>query len=132
MVGAETVRRDDPSLLSHGRRNDDLVRVVVSRSGRLPKRSQVFSDGKNETLVFRDAREALAELGRRGVMHVLCEGGLKLAASLAEAGLVDEWLSVVAPAVIGGRRIGRAVRGKIAGDGVLAAFGDGFVRVRFG
>ena len=132
MVGAETVRRDDPSLLSHGRRNDDLVRVVVSRSGRLPKRAQVFSDGKNETLVFRDGRDALAELGRRGVMHVLCEGGLKLAASLAEAGLVDEWLSVVAPIVIGGRCIGKAVRGKIAEDGVFAAFGDGFVRARFG
>ena len=60
------------------------------------------------------------------------EGGMKLAASLAEAGLIDEWLSVVAPAVIGGRRIGRAVRGKIAGDGVFAAFGDGFVRAHFG
>ena len=105
---------------------------MVSRSGRLPKRAQVFSDGKNETLVFRDAGDALAELGRRGIMHVLCEGGLKLAASLAEAGLVDEWLSVVAPAVIGGRRIGSAVRGRIVGDGVFAAHGDGFVRARFG
>ena len=132
MVGAETVRRDDPSLLSHGRRNDDLVRVVVSRSGRLPKHAQVFADGMNETLVFRDAREALVELGRRGVMHVLCEGGLGLATSLAEAGLVDEWLSVVAPVVIGGRRIDRSVRGKIAGNGVFAANGDGFVSARFG
>ena len=131
MVGAETVRRDDPSLLSHGRRNDDLVRVVVSRSGRLPRRAQVFSDGRNETLVFRDAREALVELGRRGMMHVLCEGGLKLATSLAEAGLVDEWLSVVAPAVVGGRRIGWAVRGRLAPCGAYSAFGDGFVSARF-
>ena len=131
MVGAETVRRDDPSLLSHGRRNDDLIRVVVSRSGRLPKSAQVFSDGKNETLVFRDAHKALVELGRRGAMHVLCEGGLRLATSLADSGLVDEWLAVVAPVVIGRRRIGEAVRGRIAAQGAFAAFGDCFVPVRF-
>ena len=131
MVGAGTVRADNPSLLSHGRRNDDLVRVVVSRSGRLPGRAKVFSDGKNETVVFNDAKKALVELGRRGVMHVLCEGGLKLATSLAEAGLVDEWLSVVAPVVVGGCHIGEAMRGKITANGVFAAFGDCFVPVRF-
>ena len=110
MVGGETVRRDDPSLLSHGRRNDDLIRVVVSKSGRLPKNAQVFTDGApNRTLVFDDARKALEELGAMGVMHVLCEGGLKLAVSLAEQGLVDEWISVVAPKVIGSRRVKDAV-----------------------
>lgn len=108
LVGAETVRKDDPCLLSHGRRNDDLIRVVVSRSGRLPRTAQVFTDGRNPTLVYRDAKEALADLGRRGVMHVLCEGGLRLATSLAEAGLVDEWLTVLAPKVIGERRISEA------------------------
>ena len=110
MVGGETVRRDDPSLLSHGRRNDDLIRVVVSKSGRLPRNAQVFTDGApNRTLVFDDARKALEELGAMGVMHVLCEGGLKLAVSLAEQGLVDEWISVVAPKVIGSRRVKDAV-----------------------
>ena len=130
MVGAETVRRDDPSLLSHGRRNDDLVRVVVSRSGRLPKRANVFTDGKNETLVFDDARKAVAELGRRGALHVLCEGGLGLATSIAEAGLVDEWLAVVAPVVVGSRRIGDVVRGCVVADGSFVGFGDGFLKVR--
>ena len=131
MVGAETVRRDNPSLLSHGRRNDDLVRVVVSKSGRLPKAAQVFSDGRNETLVFRDARVALVELGPRGMLHVLCEGGLMLATSLAEAGLVDEWLAVVAPAVVGTRRIADAVRGRLQQTRLMASSGDVFVPVRF-
>ena len=132
MVGAETVRRDNPSLLSHGRRNDGLVRVVVSKSGRLPKSAQVFTDGRNETLVFRDAREALVELGRRGMLHVLCEGGLRLATSLAEAGLVDEWLAVVAPAVVGTRRIADAVRGRLQQTRLMASSGDVFVPVRLG
>lgn len=109
MVGAETVRKDNPSLLSHGRRNDDLVRVIISRSGRLPKDAQVFTDGKNPTLVYRDAVEALKDLGAKGYMHVLCEGGLSLATSLAEAGLVDEWITVLAPLVIGTRPIAQAV-----------------------
>lgn len=116
MVGAETVRRDNPSLLSHGRRNDDLVRVVVSRSGKLPRKAQVFSDGQNETLVFRDAVCAMQELGRRGIMHVLCEGGLNLAVSLAQAGMVDEWITVLSPKVIGLLPISKAVPiGKFSG-----------------
>ena len=111
MVGGETVRKDNPSLLSHGKRNDDLVRVVISRSGNLPGNAQILTDSApNETLVFDDAKKALRELGARGIMHVLCEGGLKLATYLAQEGLVDEWICVVAPKVIGPRAIGEAVR----------------------
>ena len=111
MVGAETVRKDNPSLLSHGKRNDDLIRVVISRSAKLPKKAQIFTDGApNETLVYRDVRKALEDLGRKGVMHVLCEGGLNLARSLAEQGLVDRWITVLAPKVIGSRKIGEAMQ----------------------
>lgn len=113
MVGGETIRRDNPSLLSRFRPNRDLVRVVVSRSGSLPKSAQVFADGKNETLVFDDARKALRELGRRGFLHVYCEGGLKLATSLADAGLVDEWIAITAPIIIGSRPISKALRMKL-------------------
>lgn len=111
MVGAETVRRDNPSLLSHGKRNDDLLRVVISRSGRLPKKAQVFTDGApNETLVFNDPLAALKELGRRGCLHVLCEGGLSLARSLADARLVDRWIAVNCPIVIGNRPLDESLR----------------------
>ena len=117
MVGAETVRKDNPSLLSHGKRNDDLIRVVVTRSGKLPKNAQIFTDGApNETRVFRvgkdakDLKDVLCQLGKAGVMHVLCEGGLKLARSLADAGLVDEWISIQSPIVIGSRHLKDALR----------------------
>lgn len=105
MVGAGTVRKDDPSLLSHGKPNPDLVRVVVSRSGRLPAEAQIFMDGKNRTLVFDNPHTALVELGRMGMNHVLCEGGATLATSLVELGVVDEWLTVLCPKVIGERHI---------------------------
>ena len=143
MVGAETIRRDDPSLLSHGKRNDDLIRVVVTHSGKLPKNAQIFTDGApNKTRVFRvdrvissskgpvvstdskdpvvstdskdpivakDLKDVLRQLGKMGVMHVLCEGGLKLARSLADVGLVDEWITVLAPKVIGSRPVDKAI-----------------------
>lgn len=124
MVGAETVRRDNPSLLCHTRKNDDLWRAIVSKSGRLPRTAQVFTDdAKERTLVYRDAVEAIRDLGRRGFMHVLCEGGLKLATALAEAGLVDEWITVLAPKVIGTRPIGQAVKFRTGGCKMLDARG---------
>ena len=117
LVGAETVRRDNPSLLSHNKRNDDLIRVVVTRSGRLPKNAQIFTDGApNETRVFRVGRDAkdltdvLRQLGKMGVMHVFCEGGHKLARSLADAGLIDAWISFLAPIVIGSKPLKSALR----------------------
>ena len=109
MVGAHTVRMDNPSLLSHGEENPDLIRVVVSRSGDLPRNAQIFTDGKNKTLVFDDAKKALEELGKMGVTSVLCEGGFELASYLALEGLVDKWFSVLAPKVIGKKPIGEAV-----------------------
>ena len=126
MVGAETVRRDNPSLLARIHPNKDLIRVVVSKSGKLPKAAQVFTDGKNPTLVFDDAKKALRELGKMGVMSVLCEGGLKLARSLADAGLVDEWMTVMAPVYIGSKRISKAIRGTAFYNNSFLASGDSF------
>ena len=150
MVGAETVRRDNPSLLSHNKRNDDLIRVVVTRSGNLPKNAQIFTDGApNKTRVFRvgkslgdvagpidvndpidakDIRDVLRQLGKMGVMHVFCEGGLKLARTLADAGLVDAWYSFFAPIVIGSKPLKNALRfhhyegGSNGGDDVMGRY----------
>ncbi len=120
MVGGETVRADNPSLLAHGTPNPDLIRVVVSKSGDLPKDAQLFTDGQNETLVFSSPREAIEELGRRGCLEVLCEGGLGLARSLAAEGLVDEWTTVLCPVVIGDGPLAEAAR--LDGDDQFVTF----------
>ena len=44
-----------------------------------------------------------------GVTSVLCEGGFELASYLALEGLVDKWIAVLAPKVIGKKPIGEAV-----------------------
>jgi diaminohydroxyphosphoribosylaminopyrimidine deaminase/5-amino-6-(5-phosphoribosylamino)uracil reductase len=126
MVGAQTVRKDNPSLTSRVKPNRDLIRVVISRSGRLPKNARIFTDGKNPTLVFDDAEKALRELGKMGITSVLCEGGMTLARSLAEAGLVDEWLTVLSPVHIGSRRISKAIRAATLAERCRFAHGDAF------
>lgn len=113
MVGAETVRKDNPSLLSHGKKNNDLVRVVVTGSGKLPASAKIFTDGKNRTIVLKVPKggaliDAMRALAAENIMHVYCEGGLELARSLAAENLVDEWISVISPKVIGSKPISEA------------------------
>lgn len=130
MVGGETVRRDDPRLMPYEGERDDLWRAVVSASGDLPAGAKVFTDEARErTIVYRDAEEAIRDLGARGFMHVVCEGGLGLARSLAAAGMVDEWLQVTAPVVIGGGRVGEAER-IFEEAGIWKAGGDAGVKWR--
>lgn len=131
IVGAETLRRDNPSLLARRKPNDDLIRAVVSRSGRLDRSAQVFTDGRNKTLVFDDAKTAIEELGRMGCLKVLCEGGITLASSLMEQGLVDEWISVTAPVFIGKGRISEAMRGNTIHDDCIVSGGDAFLGAGF-
>ncbi|WP_329056898.1 dihydrofolate reductase family protein [Amycolatopsis sp. NBC_01488] len=57
---------------------------------------------------------AVAALAERGLRRVDCEGGPKLFASLAEAGLVDEFRLTVAPYLVAGTA-GRAAVGGVFG-----------------
>jgi riboflavin biosynthesis pyrimidine reductase len=77
----------------------------------LTNKAQIFADGApNKTLVFDDAVKAIKELGKAGITSVLCEGGLDLARSLAQEGLVDEWHTILSPIVMGARPISKAMR----------------------
>ena len=53
----------------------------------------------------------MTKIGRMGLLHVLCEGGSETAASLIRAGVVDEFLFILAPLVIGGKNALPAVGG---------------------
>lgn len=108
------------------------LRVVLDSRARLPTSAKVVGGGlPGQTLVFTteqapgarrreledrgvevvvlpdregrvDVCVALRDLGRRGVISVLAEGGGTLAASLLAAGAVDKVLAFIAPKIVGG------------------------------
>ncbi len=113
LVGIGTVLADDPQLTA---RIPDAerqpLRVVIDSNGRTPASARVLDDAA-PTLVataadFPDAQPGrvnlvavLAELYERGKRHVLLEGGPRLAAAFLDAGLIDEVVLYVAPALLG-------------------------------
>jgi len=107
LVGAETARQDDPRLTIRlpGRKGKQQPwRVVVTRSGRLPRALHLFSDKQRDrTLVFRDQalEDVMAALGAMEVSHLLIEGGGEILTEALRNGLVNEAAFFIAPAVMG-------------------------------
>lgn len=106
MVGTGTALRDDPSLTVRDAedrpapREHQPLRVVVGSRG-VPQGAHL-RDGRAELVqVTGDLTDGLASLHDRGIRHVLLEGGPTLAASMLRAGLVDEVVAYIAPALLG-------------------------------
>lgn len=101
IVGAGTVRIDDPALTVRHVEGPDPLRVVL---GSAPAGAKVHPciewHGPLDDL--------LDDLGRRGVLQAFVEGGAKVAASFHRSRLVDRYLFHLAPALMGGDD-GRAV-----------------------
>jgi diaminohydroxyphosphoribosylaminopyrimidine deaminase/5-amino-6-(5-phosphoribosylamino)uracil reductase len=106
LVGGETIRRDDPQLTVRGIQvSIQPLRVVWTKSGRLPKSARIFTDEyKDRTMVFRNAslRSVLSDLGRQEVASVLVEGGARVLGEAFDRSLVDEVHFYLAPMVTGG------------------------------
>jgi diaminohydroxyphosphoribosylaminopyrimidine deaminase/5-amino-6-(5-phosphoribosylamino)uracil reductase len=103
IVGAETVRRDNPRLTvrlgGDSRGKVQPLRVVLTRSRDLPPSAQVFTDAHRERTILLDGtpRAVVRELGHQGVTHVLVEGGGCVVESFLKADVVDEIAFFVAP-----------------------------------
>ena len=117
LVGAETVRADNPRLtVRDGRRTRQPWRVVLTRSGRLPGKAHLFSDKfAARTLIYkRQSLDAvLRDLGKRGITSVLIEGGGEVLGEALDKRLVDKVQIYLGPIVTGGPVI--AFPGKGAG-----------------
>lgn len=131
LVGAGTVRQDDPELTCRLRGGHDPVRVVLAGSDlRLPPRAKVLAGGPPTWVVApRDAAPGrvaalerrgipvvlvparrgrmsfdavLAALGARGLTTLLVEGGSTVAAAALGSGAVDRLVWFTAPLLLGG------------------------------
>ena len=106
LVGAETIRADDPQLTVRGVRGARQPwRVILTRSGNLPKNARVFTDRfADRTLVFRDRPlpDVLTELGAKEITSVLIEGGGDVLGQALDAQLIDRVQIYLAPLFTGG------------------------------
>lgn len=96
VVGAGTVRDDDPELTTRLVDGPSPRRVVLTRSP-LPPSAKVHPclewSGSLDDLLDR--------LGAEGVVQLMVEGGPETVTSFHRAGLVDRWVLHVAPVVSG-------------------------------
>jgi diaminohydroxyphosphoribosylaminopyrimidine deaminase/5-amino-6-(5-phosphoribosylamino)uracil reductase len=106
LVGAETVRSDNPRLTVRGvRRARQPWRIVLTRSGQLPRQARVLSDKfAARTLIYK--RKSLAwvlrDLGKRGITSVLIEGGGEVLGEALEKRLIDKAQIYLGPILTGG------------------------------
>lgn len=116
LVGAETIRVDNPHLTLRGiSKSPQPLRVVWSRSGKIPPQSKMLTDEfRDRTLVFKGKSlgSVFRDLGRRGVQHVLIEGGGRTHGEAFDRGLVDRVVFYVAPVLLGGSTPAVGGRGK--------------------
>lgn len=113
IVGAGTVRSDDPALTvrdgpgTSSEPSSEPLRVVL---GRMPPGARAHPAME----LTGDPGALLDELGAKGVVQALVEGGATVAGAFHRAGLVDRYVFYVAAALMGGSD-GRPV---LAGHGV--------------
>jgi diaminohydroxyphosphoribosylaminopyrimidine deaminase/5-amino-6-(5-phosphoribosylamino)uracil reductase len=118
MVGAGTVRADDPRLTSRIRGGKNPLRIIVGND--IPPDSRVLKNKDNQTIIVTteenkenfgevdvirrkkiDFSSLIPELGKAGIKSILVEGGPSLNASLLEAGVAERMLVFVSPKILG-------------------------------
>lgn len=127
LVGAGTVRRDNPRLVPSGH---TPLKVTVTRTGDLDPGAAFFTTGDGPKLVYgpaalrerlgeraevvemTDLSDVCADLAARGIGRLLVEGGRFVLTQFLTGGAVDELQLAVAPVFVGDSRAPRFV-----GDG---------------
>jgi len=149
LIGAETVRADDPQLTCRVRGGRDPLRVILDGRLTISPQARVCTqrstartlvvtaeeNGQNEKRAVLEnqgvevlclpakqqrvqLRPLLAELGKRGIKHVLIEGGGQVAAAAFSEEVVDKVLFFYGPKLLGSES--RAMIGSLGVDRVAS------------
>ncbi len=127
VVGGNTLRKDNPLLTTRGIKNPEPLRVVFTKTLNLPSRSNLWDTNLSNTIIIYDSSSANVEnlkripkdimieevpsdnplhvskiLAKKGCNKVLWECGPKLATSAVKAGCIQEFISFIAPKILGG------------------------------
>lgn len=119
VVGAGTVKVDNPSLTVRHWSGDSPLRVVLDRKLSMPSNCRLLNDG-GKTLIYNEKKEGiegtvewikldttepqswLRDLYRRGITSVMVEGGSNVLQQLLDAGTWNEIRIETAPQSLGG------------------------------
>lgn len=124
LIGAGTLRHDDPSLDCRiaGLEDFSPKKIVVSKNCDLNPKAKIFQNSKVETIILSctenknapakiilckdknggiDLQDALQKLAQSGVNSVLVEGGKTIATQFLQENLVDELVWIQSKKIIG-------------------------------
>lgn len=119
VVGAGTVKVDNPSLTVRHWSGNSPLRVVLDRKCSVPESSNLFVDGNN-TLIYNGVKDDkkgnvewaklettnpevwLRDLYHRGITSVMIEGGANVLQQLIDAGAWNELRIETSPVILGG------------------------------
>ena len=127
IIGGNTLRKDNPILTTRGLKKIEPLRVVFTRTLDLPKKAKLWDTELSNTLIVYDSSTAnegylkripnnvdiekvssdepklLAQvLADKGCNKVLWECGPELATAAVKGGCIQEFITFVAPKIIGG------------------------------
>ncbi len=127
IIGGNTLRKDNPLLTTRGFKEIEPLRVVFTRTLDLPMKAKLWDTELSNTLVIYDSSTANESylkrfpknvfvekvssdnpkliskiLAEKGCNKVLWECGPRLATAAVKEGCIQEFLTFVAPKIIGG------------------------------
>lgn len=128
LVGANTVRRDDPELTIHEVKGENPIRIILDSSGKISSNSKVIKENKNgktiiattnqktkekfkekaEIWTLKKSKDGLVDLtqllkkaGENQITSLLVEGGSKVFTSFLKEKLVDKIYYFLSPKILG-------------------------------
>ncbi|MGC2061364.1 MAG: bifunctional diaminohydroxyphosphoribosylaminopyrimidine deaminase/5-amino-6-(5-phosphoribosylamino)uracil reductase RibD [Thermodesulfovibrionales bacterium] len=133
-----TVKADDPSLTCRTGRHKNPLRIIIDPRLEISEEARVLTAPPETVIVTKknghekkkallrekgiiilehegeraDLAALMQEMGKKGIMSVLVEGGSSLNASALESGIVDKVLFFIAPKIIGGKESFPVVGGR--------------------
>ena len=128
IIGGNTLRKDNPILTTRGSKKIEPLRVVFTKTLDLPLKAKLWDTDLADTLVVYDSSTANEEyldripknvliekissddpkilskiLADKGFNKVLWECGPKLATEAVKSGCIQEFITFIAPKIIGGK-----------------------------
>ncbi|MBT4936356.1 bifunctional diaminohydroxyphosphoribosylaminopyrimidine deaminase/5-amino-6-(5-phosphoribosylamino)uracil reductase RibD, partial [Candidatus Peregrinibacteria bacterium] len=101
LLGSGTVNSDNPHLGVRHNNGNDPLRIILAGENAIPKDSKIFRDENYLISKGKNLNELMQELYEQNIHSILVEGGARIYNSFIKEKLVDEYIFLIAPKVLG-------------------------------